>query len=193
MSDYGQLTPMVITATGLVTAVGAVILLFTRGTKWEPLQENLGKGARRIGGVATAVAVGLIWATSRNDKDTLSIIAIVTGVGALAFFLAYSIVIGVFSYTKIVGVKKKTEGVKIIGGFVLAEHAKANIKAAPARAGRSITIQEYFEGVQYNPEQVWTRLSLEVARSVFIICYIGMIMCAAIALSSTSLRMALEI
>ncbi len=192
MKDYGQLTPMVVTAIALMSAVGAIILLVRRRANWEPLQENLGKGAKNIGAVMTAVAIGLIWASCRNDKNLLTTIAIFAGICTLVSLIVYNIIAGVYSYKKIHIVKGRSVETKVIGGFKITEAVKSSMKLAEERAGRVITIQEYFEGVQYEAEHVWSRGSLEISKAIFILCYVGLIMFGAIALSSTALRMALE-
>lgn len=192
MNEYGSLSLLVATATSLMAATGAIILLVRRGGNWEPLQENLGKGARNIGAVITAVGVGLIWASLRSDKSGLIVIAISSGVAVLLFLLTYSFLLGMQAYKRILVVKGKPMEQKVIGGFKLTQEAKKNIASAPLRAGRRITLQEYFEGVQYNSDHVWTRPSLEFAKVLFIICYVGLITCGTIALSATALRIALE-
>jgi hypothetical protein len=190
--DYGQLTKMVVTATALMAAAGAIIKLFRRGGKWEPLQENFGDLSRKVGALVTAVVVGLMWANLRQDKSMLNWIGVSSIVLLLICTIIYSYLTGKQTYKKIVVKQGKPVERKIIGGFSLTDVAKSNMAQAPQRVGREITVQEYYEGTQYNEELVWSRSSLEYAKSLFILGYVGLIVSGAIALSAVALRMILE-
>src|SRR5437764_12309101 len=90
-TDYGPFAP-VVAASGSILAMGLALGLGWRGrAKWEPAEEDVPAGPQKIGGLAAAITVALMWARMFDLRygSTLTEIAISSLAVALASLLSY--------------------------------------------------------------------------------------------------------
>lgn len=93
--------------------------------------------------------------------------------GALALVClgVYGYLVGVLTYSKVVGESAAHQPVakKVIGGFRLTDQAKAALR------NNTVTVQKLFAGAAYDEDTVWTRPSRALAKLCFQFAYIGLI------------------
>ncbi len=188
--SYGVLAQAVAVAGSLVSATTAIRLTWKGRFSWEPVEEDIPKGAQKIGGLLTSVCIALLWYSfffikSITDSAMIKVAAL-TGSGAFAALVIYSILVAVFVYDKEVVVgKNKTDKTKIIGGFWLTGIAKDALLKNP-----TITIPEVFKGAKYDPDKVWPRFSRALTKVSFQISYVALVGLGTLALSAASLLVA---
>ena len=178
-ADYGPLAKLV----GLVfcaSSAGWAILASFRGrAKWEPSQESLPNGPRRVAGAGTALFIIIIWVTLNKPEHVSVLIKLgVTTFALCVFFLLfYRFLIPVYTYTKLTITNKGTVETKVLGGLWRKKEAVEGEKK------QRVTTQKYFKGVAYEEDSVWPRPARELANTLFAIAYIGLTICGALALT----------
>jgi hypothetical protein len=168
----------------LVSAGGAIYLCWRRRGKWEPSEEDIPKGAERVAGLLNAVVLGLIWSLLADSShiDLLTYMAMILAVSCLIFLLVYGFLVSVYTYDKVESVSpKKTVTQRIIGGLRVTSEARRVAKK------NRITTQEVLKGAAYDVDKVWTRSSRALAKLLFVVCYIGLVVCGTIALTCVAI------
>jgi len=181
-ADLGPFTTLVSTAGSLMAAAAALLFTFRRRAKWEPVEQDVPRGAERVGGLLIAVAIAVLWI----EKDTIAAIQFAWAAGTLAVvaFLAlllYGVFIAALVKDRLVVVStNKTGTEKIIGGFWLTKAAKASVAAGQP-------VQEVLASAGYKPDMVWPPVSRALAKMCFVVCYVMLIAAGTIALTCASL------
>jgi hypothetical protein len=185
--DYGALGTIVATA-GSIMAAGTAIGYSWRGRiqQWEPSEQDLPKGGQKVGGLVAAGLVVLLWSEMRDATDVPALNRLIIGSLAitLVFLLLYSFLVGTQKYTRWEGTKK---AYTVIGGYRLTPIArkKRNENGAP--------VQQVFKGLEYDPDRVWTRGSRQLAKTSFVLLYIGLTVSGTVALASAAVRLGLAV
>jgi hypothetical protein len=180
VKDYGPLTQLVGLVACASSAAWAILASFRGRAKWEPSQEPLPKGPRKVAGAGTALFVVIIWVlfNSPNDIHILIPLGIVSFCLCLLFLLFYRFLIPVYTYTKVVDVSPDNEKeIKILGGLWRKK------EAIEEQAKERVTTQQYLKGVGYDEECIWSRTSRELTNTLFAIAYIALTIFGGIALT----------
>jgi ABC-type uncharacterized transport system substrate-binding protein len=180
-SNYGIFTDLVKTAGFLMSAVAAIGLTWRGRARWEPSEEDIPKGPQKVGGLLTAVALALLWTFAADAQHLrfLANIAVVTAIVCLASLLIYGYLISVQTYE---GSAKKGEK-KLIGGLSLKPAAEDALK----RSENPLTAQEFLKLNRYDPDKVWTRPGRALAKSSFILFYLGLTLGGSLALTCAAM------
>jgi len=113
-----------------------------------------------------------------SDKINLAIILVIIAVVA---FISYYAMLRILTYDKVIAVgAKKTEVTKIVGGLWLRKTAKEIMNEKKVR-----TIQELLKGAAYDADELWSRGSQELAKSVIVIFYLAIVTCGTIGLTTS--------
>lgn len=188
MADYGVLTELVDDIGALIAASTAIMLSFKGRQQWEPSEEDIPKGPVKIVGVLTAVGVGLLyyWASQlRYNEDTYYWIAIVCASALVLGFLAYVILITVYTYERQVAVSGEVQTDKIIGGFWLTGTARKVQQERP----ETKNIQRLLRGAAFNVDDVWPRVSRALAKVSFLLSYFTVIIGGCLALAAVAIML----
>jgi hypothetical protein len=190
MTDFGELSGIVKTSGCLVAAAGAIGLGWRGRANWEPSEIDIPNAPQRVAGLVCTVAIGVLWATTGPaDAAWVATLAMKLALGTVVFLSLYGYLIALQTYTKEV-VRNAGSGVvseeKIIGGFWLTEGAKSAIEQ-----GR-LTVQRYFKKVSYDVDEVWSKGARALAKTLFVIVYIGLVASGTIALAATSIRVGMK-
>jgi putative ABC transport system substrate-binding protein len=184
-ADYGIFTD-VVKAVGFLASASAAISLTWKGrARWEPSEEDIPKGPQKVAGLASAVALGLLWSFAAHNAHlqflkTLTFWALGLCISAL---LVYGYLVGVQTY-----LRETTQGgtsaiEKIIGGFWLRPHAHRATQKGP----QPLTVQEFLTQSNGNVDRVWSRQSRGLAKTIFTICYLLLTVPGTISLTSASM------
>jgi len=187
---YGPLTDIFRAAGFLVSASTAITFLWKKRANWEPAEEDLPHGARRISSLVTSVALGIMWLNTGNDGGRrFQEFALVLGATVLVSFLVYGALAGFLRYRKR-GPDKNGHLVDqfVVGGFQLRNAARAKVQ----QKKNPPTVQQLFEQAGFDADQIWTRSSLVAARLLLSVGYLGMVVSGTLALSSTAILLALR-
>lgn len=195
-TDYGAFAPIVSTA-GTIVAMGAALTLGWKGrAKWEPVEEDVSRGPQKVAGLVAALMVVLIWVQWNNIqyKNTLTKLVINCSIGLITSLIVYGLLKG-FIYT---AVRKKgqaaesteTEEIKVIGGLWLNKNARAHVgkPEGPHTPGQPppqiLTVKRMFALSEYDKDELWSRLSQQLASMLFTLGYLGLIISGTVALGS---------
>ncbi len=177
-TDFGSLAPIVKGAGALIAMVIAIILAWKGRAKWEPSEEDIPGGPQKVAGLVSAVIIGIAWYLSTASQViVLSFWAIGLAVFALIMLVVYGYLVSSQTFTQIVIVNRKPREKKVIGGFRLTDQAARIIKK------EKTTTQQFFKGTAYDPDMVWTRPSRSLAKSAFVVSYVGLIVGGTLALA----------
>ena len=184
--DYGPLKEVVSLA-GSIIAAGAAIGLAWRGrANWEPSEEDVPAGAQKVGGLIGAVLIALIFANWSNEDDAGKLVttALVALGLTLVFLVLYGCLVGMQTY-KFIEADGTPE--RIIGGFWLTK------KARKIKAERQLDVQRLLEGAAYEIDKVWSRPSRQLAKTSFVLAYLGLTTSGTIALAAGAMRLGLAV
>lgn len=187
-TDYGQFGPMIATGTTLVAAVGALFFLLKKRAKWEPAEEDVPKLAQSVAALLAAVALAWAWYFQQVQglAARSSLLTIAFWCVAVAFVCAivYGILVGVFTYDREVATSpKRVVRLKVIGGFFLRPEAKA------AQRRENVTTQELFKGSGYDADKLWNRANRSLAKSSFLLSYVGLVVSGTLALATAAMSL----
>jgi hypothetical protein len=191
-ASYGVLATTVATAGTILAGSAALALTWKGRFRWEPIEEDIPRAARQVGGLLTAILIAILWylfsfehRLSAHDLIRLSIIFALVG---LASMIVYGLLVGVLVYDKEIAISSnKTANVKIIGGFWLTQRAKKELRSGKPRPG---SIVDLLRGAAYNADLVWPRFSRALAKTSFQLAYITLVGSGTCALACTSLLVA---
>jgi hypothetical protein len=188
--DYGPLKDIVATGGSIMGAVGALGLAWRGRAKWEPSEQDIPSSAQKVGGLVAAVCIVLLWAEWRNADHAKSLdkLAIVLAISTILFSLLYGYLVGMQSYDVVELAKGQTRTRRIIGGFWLTPEARS----AQASAG-NVTVQALLAGAGYDPDQLWSRPSRQLAKLAFQLGYLGLVISGTVALAAISIRLGLAV
>jgi hypothetical protein len=182
--DYGTLAPLVRTVGWLMSAATAISLSWRRRAKWEPSEEDVSQGPARVGGLLTAVLIAILWTQMADlqHERSLLLLALWLAGATLVSLLVYVFLTSTMVFTQEYALRKNVIGErKIIGGFWLKPKAQEVI------AQKFLSVQEVLEGAGNNPDKVWSRPSRGLVKILFILCYMGLIVCGTTALTSVAI------
>lgn len=192
-NNYGVMKDLVSGAGSLLATAGALWLGWGKRAKWEPSEEDIARGPRRVGSLLAVIAIAILWTQTRRPEylPTLNKLAIGLGVLAVLALCVYGFLVSKYTYEKKVPNARGTaDTVKLIGGFTLTQPAK-HVLAEKAGAGVYLTEQELLAGGAYDPDKVWTRGSRALAKQLFVICYLALTVAGTIALACASIILGL--
>lgn len=183
--NYGALTDIVATAGSIMSAVAALYLTWRGRAKWEPTEQDIPKGAQKVGGVVTAVAISVIWYwfwyKSPDQGAALTGLAIYLAVATLISLLSYGFLVALLTYDEVVAVgPNKTISRKIIGGFLLTPQAKKLVK-------KGMTVQRALQAASYEADVVWPRPWRAFAKTVFVLVYVILVASGTSALTAAAI------
>jgi hypothetical protein len=94
--------------------------------------------------------------------------------------------VGVFTYDREVAISpKRVARIKVIGGFFLKPDAKA------AQKREKVTTQELFKGAGYDADKLWNRPNRHLAKSTFLLSYVGLVVSGMLALATAAMSLSL--
>jgi len=181
----------VIGGAGSLMAAGAAITLAWRGrTKWEPCDEDLSNGSRKLAGLLSALAVAVLWCLARATVGVLTLLrlqrtAIYSGLLCFAFLLVYGLLVFVFTYLgKLV---KSGSPQRIIGGLWVTAAAHDKIAAGQKRDSPPRNYQEFLELPGITADLLWPRLSRGLVKQAFVFSFIILTVSGTAALTGAAL------
>ncbi len=169
---------------------GALLLGFKGRAKWEPSDQDVDKGAQKVGALASAVLIGFIFLELSKPEDvpTLMHLALICLIITVVSLLLYSALTTIFVYVQW---QDTSEQRNIIGGLALTAEAREALNRETKRAKEEgqvpPTIQELFKGSAYEIDQLWSRPSRAMAKILFTLGYLGLTIAGTIALASASI------
>jgi hypothetical protein len=184
--NYGPLKDVVSTAGAIIAAGGAIGVSWKGRANWDPSEQDIPAGAQKVGALVASVTIALMWASWRSGKHigALETTALVLLVLTVVFLLVYGYLVGVQTY-EVVRSDGTTE--RVIGGFWLMETAKRS------RAEHKVTTQELLEGAAYDVDKLWSGPSRQLAKSSFLLGYLGLTICGTVALAAAAIRLGLAV
>lgn len=192
-TDYGQFAPIVSTA-GTILAMGAALSLGWKGrAKWEPVEEDVSAGPQKVASLVAALMIVLIWVQWNEKSHQGQLIKTMVGcsIGLIVSFIVYGLLQG-HTYDK---VRKKagepdestqSERIKVIGGLWLRKYARDR-KGKPEDGSdnaRILTVKRMFALSEYDKDDLWSPASQQVAKMLFTLAYLGLIITGTVALGS---------
>ena len=195
MSEYGVLAPIVVHAGSAIAATGAISLGFKGRWNWDPCEEDVSNGPRKVAGLLAALAIGIMWATLQQPANTYALIVIIFACGSstLLSLMVYGFLINVYTFDRCKIVNGVETHENVIGGFTLSEEAKHNRDNFKEEKGVFLTVQELLKGAEYNVDKIWTRVSRGLAKQLFVLSYIILVGCGTTALAATAILIGLQI
>jgi hypothetical protein len=183
-SNYGVLQPVVSDAGSIMAAGGAIALAWRGRTAWEPSEEDLSGGPQKVGGLIGAILIVILWVYAHGSPKDHFLIPLIIAAAVTCFvaLCAYSFLIAVQTYSRVSVVDGKAKAEKVVGGFVLKPEAK-EIKKKHA----GLTVQRLLEGSAYDVDRVWTRPSRALAKLLFVVGYLGLVISGTVALASAAI------
>ena len=183
--DYGPLKDIVALAGSIMAAGAAIALAFRGRARWEPSEQDIQAGAQKVGALVASVLIALMWVAWRDGKHngTLVTVALVLLGATLLSLLLYGYLVGAQTYDVVTQDGTK----KVIGGFWLTAEAKEQRKA------RNLTIQRLLEGAAYDVDKLWSRPSRQLAKSSFLLGYLGLTICGTVALAAAAIRLGIAV
>lgn len=181
-SEYGALTGLVQAAGVIVSAGAAIGLTWRRRTQWGPVEQGVPKGAEKFGGLATAIALALLW-TQYNSHAAMPLlrdVAIYGGIGAFIALLVYGVLNNVYTYEVDTSTATSNSSRKIIGGLWLE-------KAAQKARAKGKTIQDILKDAAYKIDAIWPRPARAFAQTLFVIFFLGLTSGGTVALSAAAM------
>lgn len=187
--DYGPLSDLVSVSGSIIAAGSAITLGWRKRAKWEPSEEDIAKGPERVGSLLTAVIIAILWLQMRNPtyQPFLAWLAIAMAIACVFFLSIYGFLIAMQTYEILYSPgPNAVSSRKIIGGFSLLTHAKE------IKLSEQITTQDLLAGMAYDADKVWTRQSRALAKSSFVICYLGLTVSGTVALACVAIILGLS-
>lgn len=168
-----------------MAAAGGILRAWRVRFESEPDATEL---ADRLGSVASAVLVGLLFVSSVDAVETtfVVIIALTTLTVALVGGLGYAALIFLVVETAqyFPPGAEKAEDVadkRIIGGFRLTDQAREEVSS------ENVTIEEVLKGVGFKPERVWTKGWRAIAHVAINVANLMLTIGATVALASVGI------
>lgn len=180
-ADPGPFGP-VVGYVGAIAAATAAIGVTWRGKlkDWKPPEEDLPNTAQKVVLLLACIGMVTVWFyIEPANADRFLIISIGAGLVALFGFIFYLQALKNHSYHKVVAIDAaKTATVKILGGDELLKEAEK------AMRGKNLTVQDYLEGVAYDPDRVWTRASRAKVTTIVVSLFILVLLTGTLAMST---------
>jgi hypothetical protein len=164
--QYGDVAPVVVAATGLLSATWALALGVFGRKKWFPNGEELGGLVTMVSIAIAALVFAAVFftLTSPAVADELKRYLLPTGAACVIFLLAYVYLYGVLVHKRWINQVDDPKAEKIIGGF-----PKTRV---PSNAP---SVEEQIWGSMRNPDKVWPPEARAKARAVLTLSYLLLI------------------
>jgi hypothetical protein len=178
-NDFGTLAPLVKVVGTVISAAAAIGLAWRGRTSIEPSEEDIPGIPQKVGGLLTAIALALIWSMAADSShyNLLVFLSVSLGILTLLALLCYGFLIGTLSF------RTNSPANTIIGGFALTPYAKAKLEAATA----GLTVQQLVHDEADDPDRVWDRKSRSLAKQVFVLSYLLLVVSGSISISCASI------
>lgn len=170
MADYGVFSGLVDDVGAIVAATGAIIVAFKGTGKWEPCEDDVPNGPRKVAGFLTLIVITLFYLGALENYNGAEYAFYLKLCGGAAFIglLIYSTLITVFVFDEVIATgPASTREQKIIGGLWM----RADAKAEMAKDDGPKTVQELFAGRAYDVDLVWPRMARALSKNLFILSY----------------------
>ena len=122
-TDSGPYSLMVAGGGSLIAAASSLALSWRGRAKWEPDEQDVPRGAQKVGVLLTAIGVGILWSQYHDlhgaKGSSLLGVTLITAAGTVVGLLVYGVLVGALTYDIL-----KPKRRKIIGGFALTPYAK---------------------------------------------------------------------
>src|SRR5258708_24353753 len=101
--EYGSLAPLVKVVGWLVSATAAILFSWKKNSDWEPVEQDLSKGAKGVGGVLTAIVIAVVWTqwADKPHEQTILSLTVWLGAATLLFLLLYGTLIAMLTFTEV--------------------------------------------------------------------------------------------
>ena len=187
--EYGSLAPLVTTVGWLMSAVVAIGASWKGRTNWEPVEEDLKGGPRKVAGVITAVGIAIPWTqlSSQQHVPLLVRMAIWSSLVTLLALLIYGFLTSVYTATEVYSTgETQTKSRKIVAGFRLTPRARK------IKNEQSATVQDIFKGMAYNCDAVWVPGWRGITKMTFNLFYIILTVFGSLAVSFAAMLLLLS-
>ena len=193
-NEYGPFSDIVSSAGSLIATAGALALGWRRRARWEPSEEDVANGPQRVGSLLVVIAIALLFTQMRDQSHLpfLNRLTLWLGIATVVSLLIYGILVGTLTYNRLDEVNGNVVQKKIIGGFWLTKAANIVLSQKAAQTPPVfLTKQELLMGAGYDPDKVWSPFSRSLAKSAFVICYLGLTASGTVALACASIILGL--
>ena len=107
--------------------------------------------------------------------------ALILVIAAVISFIVYYALLRVLTYDKVIAISsKKWKTIKVVGGLWMKKSSKKIMSKHGIR-----TVQELFKGAAYDVDELWSRSSQELAKSVIVILYLAIVTCGTLGLTTS--------
>ncbi len=161
--QYGDVAPLVVAATGLLSATWALALGVFGRKKWFPNGEELGGLITKVSVAIAALVVAVVFfaLTDPDAAAELTHFLVPSAAACVIFLLAYVYLYGVLVHKRWINEVNDPHADKIIGGF-----PKSRVPStAPS-------IEEQIWGSAGNPDKVWPPEARAKARTALTLSYL---------------------
>jgi hypothetical protein len=183
-TDYGMFALLVKTAGFLFSAAVALRLTWKGRARWEPSEQDVPKGAQKVGGLLCAVFLAILFTQFAAGQyvSFLTKLSVWLGGAAVLSLLIYGLLMTTFTYQREYSPNRDTvRSERIIGGLWLTSSARK------ARRENDVTIQDLFRGAAYDVDRIWPRIARALAQQAFVLGYLGLTVCGTIALTTAAI------
>jgi hypothetical protein len=189
-SEFGTLGPIVEVVGWLVSSSAAISFAWRRRAAFEPSEVDIPKAPERVGGLLTAVLLGLLFSQYSDASHThlLVNLAIYTASSTLLALLLYGILVSSLTF-EVEGIQEDRTPVriKIIGGLWQTANARNQL-----RQREGLTTQRYLAGCRYDPDAVWPKGARALAKQAFVLSYLLLTVCGTLALACSAILLLLK-
>jgi hypothetical protein len=179
--DFGALGPLVGAVGSLIAAAGAILLTWRGRARWEPSETDIPSGPQRVGGLAIAVLVAVLYFSTRAPGAESFLPGL--AVGLVLICVVVLLVYSFFTSTQTFEDSRRRR--RVIGGFTLTPRARDAI--APGGPAEPPTVQQLFERGGFDPDLVWPRQSRALAKVSFVLFYLLLVVSGTMALASAAI------
>ncbi len=170
--NYGPFAPLFGYVGSIVATVYGIWTLIWKKKVWKTPQEILPSTIRGLLAVILGIGMVYIWLNAKPQNiDSIINIAIIFAFIAIISFILYFALLRILTYEKIEALNStQTKSTEVIGGLWLRKSAKIAMTNYGVR-----TIQELFKGSSYNLDELWSRFSQELSKSIIVILYLAIV------------------
>jgi hypothetical protein len=195
-TDYGIFSQLVASAGSLMAMSVALLLGWKGRAGWEPSDQDVDKGAQKVGALAAGILIAFIFVELSKPEDVptlmhLSLLSLAMTVGSL---LVYGSLTTIFIYIQWQGTPEQRN---IVGGLTLKADAREALnrerKLAKERGETPPTVQELFKGAAYAIDQLWSGPSRAITKGLFTLGYLGLTIGGTISVASASIAIGHQI
>lgn len=180
--DLGPLAPLVKLEGELLAAAVAIAKSWTPRWRWDPLEQDVPGWVRSAAVPVLAVAgLALLWLASRRAPELLLPLLVVVVLIFVFVVTAYTRTFSRRTLPVVIAKRGRPRTVRAVIGDERIPEAIQTMRT------ERVPLDEYFKGVQFKPERVWTSKSLASARARVTGLYIAMLVTGTLLLATAGL------